>query len=308
MLRAKEAKMLSREKLERVITEPGFAEAARALVDCGYEDMSAMDSRQINETLERHRAKAFAEVGSMTPDSVVADLFRLKYEYHNAKVLVKSDGGRDSLLSAAGRYDPAKLKAYYESGESADLPKCLTEAMDEARMVLARTANPQLADQILDQAYFAELSESAQASNDEFIQGYVKRMIDSTNLRTSVRVQKMGKQEDLLAGALIPGGTIAVERILEAAGSRESLAQLYDSTVFAAALAEEGTTAFELACDNAVNAYLAGAQRISFGSAVVIGYLAAVENEVMAIRIILTGKLMGIDTKLLRERLRDTYV
>ena len=162
MLRAKEAKMLTHEKLERVITEPGAAEAARALMDCGYEDMSAMDSRQINETLEDHRSKAIAEVSNMAPDSVVVDLFRLKYEYHNAKVLVKSAGGNQELLSAAGRFEPAKLKAYYETGESADLPKCLTDAMDEAKLVLARTGNPQLADQILDQAYFAELSESAQ--------------------------------------------------------------------------------------------------------------------------------------------------
>lgn len=307
MLRAKEAKMLTRDKLERVINEPGFAEAARALVDCGYADMSHMDTRTINQTLEAHRAAAIAEVSALAPDSVVVDLFRLKYEYHNAKALVKSAGKGDKLLSAAGRFAPEKLQAYYEDGEAFDLPACLTKAMDEAKITLARTGNPQLADDILDKAYFAELSESAAACRDEFIQGYVRRMIDATNLRIAVRLLKMSKQE-LLPGALIPGGTISVEKIIEFSDSRERLALLYDSTPFAAALNEEGTTAFERACDNAVNAYLAGAQRVSYGSAVVIGYLAAVENEVMAIRIILTGKLMGIDTKLLRERLRDTYV
>ena len=67
-------------------------------------------------------------------------------------------------------------------------------------------------------------------------------------------------------------------------------------------------TEFELALDNAVNDYLADAVRIGFGPAAVISYLAAVENEVMALRIILTGRLMGINTESLRGRLRESYV
>ena len=67
-------------------------------------------------------------------------------------------------------------------------------------------------------------------------------------------------------------------------------------------------TEFELALDNVVNEYLSDAERIGFGPAAVISYMAAVENEVMTLRIILTGKLMGIKPEQLRERLRESYV
>lgn len=308
MLRAKEAKMLTHEKLERIITEPTFADAARALTDCGYEDMSSMDTALINKTLEQHRASEIEEVSQMVPDSEVADLFRLKYEYHNAKVIVKSGGKAEELLSASGRSDVHLLMRVYETGEAEILPETVTHAISEAKVALARTGNPQLADFILDKAYFCELKDIADKSKDSYIRDYVRLLIDGANVRIAVRAMHMGKREDVLEAALIPGGSVEVESIISAASDRESLKQIFADTPFAKALECDGTTAFELACDNAVNAYLAESERRAFGPEVVMGYLAAVENEVMAVRIILTGKLMGIDTKLLRERLRDSYV
>lgn len=309
MLRAREARMLGRDKLERMLTEP-YADAARALADCGYEDMAELDTRGINEALGRHRAGEIAEVYEMCPDKRVVDVFRLKYEYHNAKVIVKSGGaGGEGLLSGSGRTDVQELRAFYESGEGAELSPTLAGAIDEAKVTLARTGNPQLADFILDRAYFAELTELAEAIGDGFISAYVKVLIDSANVRIAVRAQSIGGVGAAqFASALIPGGDVDADEIRRAMDSRDALSQLYANTMFAEAVQKEGMTAFELAADNAVNAFLADSELVSFGPAAIAGYLAAVENEITAIRIILTGRLMGIDPKLLRERLRESYV
>lgn len=311
MLRAREAKMVSREKCERLLGEPTFADAARALTDCGYEDMSGMDSAGINACLDRHRAETIAELGDMAPDKAVVDLFRLKYEYHNAKVVVKAGGAgpeAEKLFSPAGRSSLAQLVKLYETGESPDLPEALVQAMEEAKVTLARTGSPQLADFILDKACFAEMAALADGTGDSFCKRYVRLLIDSANVRSAYRVQKMGSKLDKLTLALIPGGEVDPGAIAAATENRDALVQLYSATPFAKAVAEEGMTAFELAADNAVNAYLSDAERVAFGPAAVLGYLAAVENEIQTVRIILTGRLTGIDTKLLRERLRDSYV
>ena len=72
--------------------------------------------------------------------------------------------------------------------------------------------------------------------------------------------------------------------------------------------AQQGSlTEFELECDNAVTAFFAQAGTVSFGAPAVAAYLAAVEGEMMAVRILLTGKLAGVQPEKLRERLRDTY-
>ena len=66
-------------------------------------------------------------------------------------------------------------------------------------------------------------------------------------------------------------------------------------------------TAFELACDNAVNTFLSDAKFVSYGCEPLAAYLAAVEGEITAARMILTGRLAGIAPQVIRERLRDLY-
>ena len=54
-----------------------------------------------------------------------------------------------------------------------------------------------------------------------------------------------------------------------------------------------------------MTAYLGGAKLISFGSQPVVRYLALVEAETTAVRMILSGKMAGIAPNVIRERLRD---
>ena len=55
-------------------------------------------------------------------------------------------------------------------------------------------------------------------------------------------------------------------------------------------------------------AYVADAKLTAYGEAPVIAYMAAVESEITAVRMILTGRLAGIAPDVIRERLRDSYV
>ena len=99
----------------------------------------------------------------------------------------------------------------------------------------------------------------------------------------------------------------------ESAG--DGITGLFSTTAYkdAAALGGEALkggrmTEFELACDNTVNRYLSDARRMSFGPEAAVGYLAAEESNITAVRMVLTGLLAGIDPARLKERLRDSYV
>ena len=191
------------------------------------------------------------------------------------------------------------------------MPARLAKAMAEGKEILARTANPQLADFTLDRVCFEELAAIAE-DRGEFLRGYVAVMADSTNLKSAVRTIRMGKTPDFLRLALVPGGRVDAERFAAAGG--EGLPALFngsplaDAAALGAAAAEGGgMTAFEQSCDNAVMAYLRGAKLVSFGEEPVVAYLAGVENEITAVRMILTGMLAGIAPQSIRERLRDLY-
>ena len=315
MLRAREAAMLTPEKVERMLTAPDFAGACAVAAECGYPDMSGMNVRGIEDTLSTHRREEIEDIALIVPDSELVDLFRLKYDYHSAKVMVKSDGVHKELLSFEGRVEAAEFLKAFAKNELVMLPVSLAEAIVEAKSMLARTGNPCLADLILDRAYFAEMAELARNTTLSFAENYVKLLIDSTNLKVLVRSHIAGKRPEIVGELLFEGGSVLKESIVEAAENEDESRRLFASAGLDEA-AEKGfavlsggsMTEFELALDNTINAYLADAVRLGFGPAAVISYLAAVENEVMTLRIILTGRLMGISREALRGRLRESYV
>lgn len=304
--------MLSGSKLERMLAEPNFADACRIAAEGGYEDMSGMDVAGINASLAAFRAREIAEIASLAPDISVLDLFRMKYGYHNAKVIVKSEGDPEKdadLLSDAARFTPEEILAVYrsESGDG-ELPAAYAKAIREAKTALARTGNPQRSDFILDKAYFAELLREAGKTGKPFLTDYVRLQIDKANLRSALRTLGMDRREELLDNALIEGGTVSVEELRAAADSREELQRLYAPTLLGRAAGASGMTQFEKEADNAVREFVLRSSFVSFGQEVIVEYLSALENEITSLRIILTGKRMGIPEAKLRERLRESYV
>ncbi len=317
LIRAREAKMPAREAFERMLDAPDFDECARICTEFGYPDMSGMDLSEVNTTLADRFAQLLTELEQAVPEKCIIDAFRVKYDYHNAKVMIKSraaDVDGEHLLSGAGRVSPAKIMDAFNEDDYSDLPEDLASAMEQARGILARTGNPQLCDVFLDKAYFAELHSPARQESSGFLSGYVRLLTDSANLRTFVRCARMEKDSEFLKSVLIDGGSVDTAGLIAARRENEGPAELYSSTGLAGCaqagelvISSGSLTEFELLCDNAVIGYLADARMSSFGPEPVIAYLAAAEQEVMNLRMILLGKLSGTAPDTIRERLRETY-
>ena len=316
LLRAREPRMLSRDKAERMLDTPSVQDAAKMLTDSGYEDMSQMSVKEIENALSDKRAAVFHELETLVPNLAALDLFRLKYDYHNVKVLIKSDAihqNDEKLLSSSGRIAPEVILKRFNEDRLKDLPGELGSAAEEAKGLLNRSANPQLSDFLLDKAYFRELAGLADELESDFARSYVALQADSTNLRSVVRILRMGKDIGYLQEALVSGGSISEERLISGI-SGEGIASIFAGTplekaaqIGADAVSGGPLTAFELACDNAVSAFLSDAKLCSFGEECVLAYLAGTENELTAVRMILTGRLSGVPVDTIRERLRDLY-
>lgn len=315
MLRARESKMLDRDRMDRMLNASSYGDAAKLLTDCGYEDLSSMNANEVDAALNARRAEIYEEIGRMAPEPELVDVFRLKYDYHNAKVALKAAAmGTDGthLYNHAGCIPVETLEEALTEEHFSALPQAMAKALQEARDTLGKTGNPQTADFVLDRAYFAQLQEMAEKAGGAYLKGYVRLLIDAANLRAAVRTVRMDHGVDFLLQALVPGGTVSVDTMAQAAMSGDGLTALFNATVLqnAAAMGVEAMkggsmTKFEQACDNAVTAYLGGAKLISFGSEPVVEYLAMVETEITAVRMILTGRLAGIEPGVIRERLRD---
>ena len=62
MLRAREANMLGRDRMDRMLAAGSYGEAAKLLAECGYEDLSDADAAGVDAALTRRRAAVFEEL------------------------------------------------------------------------------------------------------------------------------------------------------------------------------------------------------------------------------------------------------
>ena len=69
MLAARETKMLSAERMERMIDAPTNEEAAKILEECGYGDLSGLSAKDAGAALEAHIAALVDEVEGMVPEA-----------------------------------------------------------------------------------------------------------------------------------------------------------------------------------------------------------------------------------------------
>ena len=317
MLRARASVFISEASLDRMLSSGKFEEAAQILREQGWPDMAGLDSIGIDRALSKYREDLFAELGRLCPDKELVDLFRLRYDYHNAKVLIKSQAigqDMDSLLSASGRVGLDRLKTAFVSGDCRFLPNILGKAMLEARDILARTDNPQLSDFALDKACYEEMKQMASKLDNKCVNGYVSLYAQGCNFRSCVRCIRMGKTEEFLRGILFEDRYL--ERSLsQICGSADAIASFFSGTPYKAAAtlgaeaAKGGSlTEFERMCDNIMVKYLKDARMHGFGPEYVLGYMAAIENDITCIRIVLNGLLSKLSVKSIKERLRDTYV
>lgn len=316
-VKAMERGLLTRERVERMLDAATNEDAAKVLAECGYAELKELTGDELERVLAQRQKDTMADLGAAVPDKTVVGVFKLRYDYHNAKALVKAEAlraGCEGLLLWGGRYDPEQLAQDFAREDLGKCSEIFRRGTARAREVLGATGDPQLADFVLDKAYFEELAALAGETSSGFLSGYVALLIDCANLRSAVRASRLGKGRDFLGQVLVPGGSVSEQTVAAARG--EDLGSVFHSGPLAeaakvgAALSAPGSgalTDFERLCDDAVMSYLDGARMAPFGAQPVIGYLHARESEMTAIRIIMNGRLAGLDRETIRRRLRRTY-
>lgn len=316
-LRSLENRLLTRERMERMLEARTNEDAAKVLSECGYQGLEPLTAQALEHSLAAARQETFSELAAMAPNPQIVDVFRMKYDYHNAKAVIKctalnQDAAR--LLIDAGRVPAARLQESVQRGDYSEVPDALRRAMEEAADVLSATGDPQRCDFVLDRAYYAELTQVAADSGSSFLQAYVRLMVDAANLKSAVRTMRMHKGLEFLNAVTMTGGNVDKTSIASAVMSGGGLEAVFTGPLQEAAAQGDAVaaggrqTAFEKACDDALNTYLQSSRLTPFGDSVLVAYIAAKENEITAARIILSGRLSGVGAESIRERLRDAYV
>ncbi len=317
LLKALEKNMLSKEDLTRLVSARTDEDAVKLLTEKGWNNFDARDLTALEQELSYQRKALFDLIYRYVPEAGVVDLFRLKYDCHNLKALIKAtaqglDGKR--LLSDAGTISPGVLVGMFNDKDFNRMHPIMAAAAQEAADLLARTGDPQLSDLLLDSALAAQMLALAGTAQSDFLSGYVRLWIDLGNLRVLTRAALSKKGFDYLQRAIFPGGNVACAQVREV--SPELLRSLFGFGVLTtaaetAAQALSGgaaLAALDMACDNTLIEYIRASRLIPFGEATVISHLLAFESQLAAVRTVMSGRASGLSEERITERLRMSYV
>ncbi len=321
-IRVLETRLLDKSKLDRMIESSTTDEALKILAETEYANkMAGLDHvYDFEKILRAELEDVYLLIQKITPRVHLTDLISLKYDLHNLKVLLKAkylQESGDELLFPMGTIPSAKLRAIVAEENFKELPAALYAAVEQIAEEFIISGDPQLIDLSLDRTLYEMLIGRARELHSDFLEGLFVREVDLTNIKTFLRIKRIGRDQEFLKKAFLPHGQLAVDLFsslldepLEFLADRLALSD-YAAVISAGVREwqEKGSiTHFEKRADDLLIAYLQRGKHKTFGAEPLIGYLYAKEIEIKNIRMILVGKINGLPIAMIRERLRNVYI
>jgi V/A-type H+-transporting ATPase subunit C len=327
-IRSLENRIVGRERMELLIEARSSDEVMDRLAEYGLKLPENPDgSAPVGEALSAAREamllsvlrEAFDEAERAVPDPALFRYLRYPYDCNNLKAAIKC-GIRgispEGMLFDFGTVPADRVEELVREGNYETLPPAMAAAIPAARDAYDRTGDPRRIDTVLDNACYADMLAAALQTGDETLIGWIKAKIDLTNILTAIRILRMNMGsvgEAFLREALLEGGTLTAKFFSEAYEKGEAgLFEALSPTAYYRLARVEGDprplSAVEKACDDFYMELVREGARIPFGAPVVGGYLVGCEVSVKNIRVVLAAKDAELDTAVIRERIRMSYV
>ena len=317
-----ETRLLDKAKIERMIEAPDADDVIKILSETEYANVMGNVKRasDYEEMLSAELQRVYNLVYELCPVKDIVNLFSTKYIYHNVKVLLKGKFlGKDfsNLLIHLGKDDVNEIKRKIDSDSFGDLRGNIGKAVMAAVEDFEATKDPQRIDIIVDKFMFEELVQIRKSLNYSFTDKIINAMIDSTNIKTLLRIKKQGKGREFAQEVIVPGGYIDKDTLVSIINeSPENIISKLSFSVYSEVVREglEGYIAtnsanlLEKLSDNYIMALMKDSKFVTFGPERILSYIYAKETEIKLIRIIMVGKLNNVSEEVIRERLRDSYV
>ena len=321
-IRSLETKLLDKAKIERMIDTKNAEEVVKVLSETEYASLvsemsSALDYEML---LLKELEKTYEFLREIAPSKEIANLFLIKYDIHNLKVLLKSSllgEENDELLINIGSIPVTKLKEMVKEKNFRDFDPIIDDSLNGVFNNVSETPDPQLIDLVLDKSQYEIMYNLAKQSKSSFLMNFISAQIDMVNIRSFLRIKVMGFGRDYLSKVIFSNGKLDFDFYSK---NFDEPIEIFSEKLWATDyynVIQEGLESFaktrsftklERLIDDYILELAKKGKYVAFGIEPIIGYLMAKENEAKIIRIIMVGKINDIPNEIIRERLRDVYV
>lgn len=324
-IRAMEPLLFDASQYQRMLDADGLDAALKILSETTYgRDMKGDgDAVAYDKVLEAELLATYKELQSFVPDKRLIDIFRVPYDFHNVKVLLKSgfnarQGGKKrwDLLTNLGTISPDDLILNIESEDFALLPYGLSQIVPACISVWDQTKDIVDIERMLDAGLFAAMLSLAESAGNPGVSAWIRARIDAENIRNLLRLKRFDFEQAAARAFLHEGGTIAPAnliallpepfetwgRVLSYADIGQSLTHVLDDGDFDTLI-----VALEKTLDDYCQSILDRARYSSNAPENVPAYLWGKEMEVKNLRTILVSKSTDSDKEETRRLLRHGY-
>lgn len=312
-IRALESRLFTTQKIARLIETKDAEDLLKSLTDTHYSQYLPSNPHLYEDIIKNKRKEVYPLMEILIIDPFLVQVLRLKYDYHNVKVFLKSkikgekvpDIYEAGLLSDFGNIERKELEDIFEQERYDKLGFGLSEGIEDAISSYYSASggkDPRLLDICIDRSYYTFLVNNLK---NVFFATLVKIEIDLINIKTVFRLKWLNEELSLLAKALLDGGYIDYHEFLGIfEDSVETWTRKFQATPYYEIIDQRGKEKF---CDDHYLNFLRTTKYMSFGVEPVISYFYAIENELKILRMLFVGKLNGIPNELIKERLPEVY-
>ena len=311
-IRYRENKLLGDADLNALLSAKDADSVIRLLRDKGWGDGVA--DGDVDGLLKHESEKVWEFIDEIVPDRSSFDFLLVPNDFHNLKLSIKAitrDLKPDDMFIRTATVEPELVYDAVSKREYDSLPEFLIEPAREAMSVLLQTSDGQLCDIIIDRACMAYVAELGKQNKEEIIRLYCERFVAAADIKIAVRSAHTKKRMDFILRSMAPCDTLDVERLAQAASmSFEDILKYLETTPYSDAIPAINTSmsAFEKWCDDSVTEAMKPQKWEPFTIGPVVAYLIARENEIKAVRMILSAKTSHLPDDVIKERLRAMYV
>lgn len=300
-----ENKMLTPSDIDLLINAESFSESLKILSSKGYPE-----GTDIDEITEKELKKAWDEVIDCTPADAPLEILKYKNDFHNLKTILKAfivNADWENLILSPSAEAPEKIYEAVKSADFSGLAEFLKEAAKGAYEIITKENDGQKAEIYIDKKSFEAIKSAC--GNNEFLTDWADLNIILADF--SIALRAYGKSREFIRNAFLQTDKINLDTLSAAAeAGKDAVAEYIAKNGYtdAAESLKESPDEFEKWCENKKIEFLKTQKHHFFGFEPIMAFLLGKENEVQAVRIILTAHKNNIPKEIIRERIGELYV
>ena len=314
-VRSLETLMVSRGTFLDMANSENLSSAVELL---GSSDYSMLSGASGYGEIERMLLDKRSEVRNLFIELMIDDdleeLLRARHDFANMRLAIRRVVTERPIgldYSDFGSVPAAEFEEIFEQENYERFPNYLREAVEGAVLGYYSDKDIRRIDYAIDRYESQYRIKKAVELKSVFLLSLFRTRIDLTNIRTMMRLKLAERDEKVF---FLPGGFVEIDRFVHGLGiGYEALASLFYATPYhdvveggvSYLVAEESFLRLERLCEEHTTGFLRTTQSLAAGPQPVIAYFLMKENEIKSLRMVLTCKNNGLDTRLVIDRLGE---